>query len=48
MTIHSFLSRWLATAQKQRRFPKTVSTDIASLIELSRRKGPAADLKKRV
>lgn len=48
MMTHTFLNRWLAAAQKQKRFPKTVALDIASLLELARRKGPAANLEKRL
>lgn len=46
--IHAFLVRWLATAQKQRRFPRTVATDIDSLLRLGRQKGPAAGLSQRL
>ncbi|MEZ2603951.1 DUF2913 family protein [Kluyvera intermedia] len=48
LLTHTFLNRWLATAQKQKRFPKTVAIDITSLLDLSRRKGPGADLEKRL
>lgn len=48
LTEHSFLVRWLAAAQKQRRFPRSVADDIESLLRLSRRKGPAAGLHKRL
>jgi hypothetical protein len=30
-----FLIRWLATAQKQKRFPKSVAVDISWLLELT-------------
>jgi hypothetical protein len=48
LMTHTFLNRWLATAQKQKRFPKTVAIDIAGLLELARRKGPGAGLEKRL
>ena len=45
---HTFLLRWLATAQKQRRFPRSVASDIESLLRLGRQKGPAAGLLSRL
>ncbi|HBC7422564.1 TPA: DUF2913 family protein [Serratia marcescens] len=48
LTIHTFLVRWLADAQKQRRFPRSVATDIDSLLRLGRQKGPAAELLSRL
>jgi len=48
LTIHTFLLRWLATAQKQRRFPRSVAGDIDSLLRLGRQKGQAAGLLKRL
>lgn len=45
---HTFLLRWLATAQKQRRFPRTVAPDIDSLLKLGRQKGTAAGLYQRL
>lgn len=48
LTLHAFLVRWLATAQKQRRFPRTVATNIDSLLRLGRQKGPAAGLLQRL
>lgn len=48
LTLHTFLVRWLATAQKQRRFPRTVAPDIDSLLRLGRQKGPAAGLYQRL
>lgn len=48
LTIHTFLVRWLADAQKQRRFPRSVAPDIDSLLRLGRMKGPAADLPQRL
>ena len=48
LAVHAFLTRWLANAQKQKRFPRTVAVDIASLLELGRRKGPGADLYQRL
>ena len=48
LTAHAFLLRWLAGAQKQRRFPRSVAKDIDSLLRLGRQKGPAADLPQRL
>ncbi|MEL5428856.1 DUF2913 family protein [Serratia nevei] len=48
LTIHTFLLRWLAGAQKQRRFPRSVAPDIDSLLRLGRQKGPAAGLEQRL
>ncbi|WP_371973003.1 DUF2913 family protein [Lelliottia nimipressuralis] len=48
LTVHTFLVRWLADAQKQRRFPRSVATDIDSLLRLGRQKGSAAGLLKRL
>jgi len=48
LTIHTFLLRWLGTAQKQRRFPRSVAEDIDSLLRLGRQQGPAAGLLKRL
>ncbi|HDR2590921.1 TPA: DUF2913 family protein [Enterobacter ludwigii] len=48
LTIHTFLVRWLADAQKQRRFPRSVAPDIDSLLRLGRQQGPAAGLLKRL
>ncbi|MGK2895343.1 DUF2913 family protein [Klebsiella michiganensis] len=48
LTIHTFLVRWLADVQKQRRFPRAVAPDIDSLLRLGRQKGPAADLQQRL
>ncbi|WP_447874235.1 DUF2913 family protein [Serratia fonticola] len=39
-----FLIRWLATAQKQKRFPKSVAIDITWLLERGRKHGPAGKL----
>ncbi|MGQ6550640.1 DUF2913 family protein [Serratia sp. JSRIV001] len=36
-----FLIRWLATAQKQKRFPRSVAIDIQWLLERGRKHGPA-------
>lgn len=48
LTVHTFLVRWLADAQKQRRLPRSVAPDIDSLLRLGRQKGPAANLLKRL
>ncbi|MBS3894563.1 DUF2913 family protein, partial [Serratia marcescens] len=47
-TIHTFLVRWLANAQKQRRFPRSVAADIDSFLRLGRMKGSAAGLEQRL
>lgn len=48
LTVHTFLVRWLASAQKQRRFPRSVASDIDSLLRLGRQQGLAAGLLKRL
>lgn len=48
LTEHTFLVRWLAVAQKQRRFPRSVAPDIESLLKLGRQKGPTAGLQQRL
>ncbi|MER5130294.1 DUF2913 family protein [Serratia marcescens] len=45
---HLFLVRWLATAQKQKRFPKCVAIDIALLLSQGKRPGPTCDLRKKL
>ena len=45
MAEHLFIVRWLATAQKQKRFPKTVAIDIQLLLEKGRKQGNGAKLK---
>lgn len=45
---HLFLVRWLAMAQKQKRFPKCVAIDIAHLLEQGRKKGPSSNLRKKL
>ncbi|EWG71159.1 MULTISPECIES: DUF2913 family protein [unclassified Enterobacter] len=44
LSTHAFLLRWLATAQKQKRFPRAIASDIERLVVLGRQKGPAASL----
>ncbi len=44
LSTHTFLLRWLAVAQKQHRFPKSVAGDIDTLLALGRKKGPGAGL----
>ncbi|MGK3126444.1 DUF2913 family protein [Candidatus Pantoea formicae] len=39
-----FLTRWLATAEKQRRFPRELASDISWLLREGREKGLSADL----
>ncbi|MBG6243216.1 MAG: DUF2913 family protein [Candidatus Symbiopectobacterium sp. Dall1.0] len=43
-----FLVRWLAQAQKQKRFPKSVSVDIGYLLEKGRQQGPTSKLRQRL
>ncbi|HHQ6628108.1 TPA: DUF2913 family protein [Serratia fonticola] len=45
MAEHFFIVRWLATAQKQKRFPKTVAIDIQLLLDKGRKQGIGAKLK---
>lgn len=40
-----FLIRWLTTAQKQKRFPKSVAVDISWLLARGRKYGPTARLR---
>ncbi|HDL6964615.1 TPA: DUF2913 family protein [Yersinia enterocolitica] len=40
-----FLIRWLATAQKQKRFPKSIAIDITWLLERGRKHGAAGKLR---
>ena len=40
-----FLIRWLATAKKQKRFPKSVAVDIRWLLERGRKHGAAAKMR---
>lgn len=44
LTAHTFLLRWLAVAQKQKRFPRTVASDIEGLLALARKNGASANL----
>ena len=48
LMVHTFLIRWLAIAQKQRRFPRSVAPDIESLLNLGRQKGHAAGIHRRL
>ncbi|WMY72486.1 DUF2913 family protein [Buttiauxella selenatireducens] len=48
MMAHTFLLRWLAMAQKQRRFPKTIALDIDGLLQAGRRNSLAASLQQRL
>ncbi|MGG5415024.1 DUF2913 family protein [Edwardsiella tarda] len=48
LTEHTFLVNWLAIAQKQRRFPRSIATDLDSLLQLGRRKGLAVGLSYRL
>ncbi|MCE2003841.1 DUF2913 family protein [Enterobacter asburiae] len=42
--VNLFLTRWLATAEKQRRFPREMASDISWLLKQGREKGLRADL----
>jgi hypothetical protein len=44
LSTHTFLLRWLSVAQKQKRFPRAIASDIESLLVLGRNKGSAANL----
>ena len=44
LAVHTFLLRWLAVAQKQKRFPRTIAPEIAGLLALGRSKGIVASL----
>ncbi|MEN3752094.1 DUF2913 family protein [Mangrovibacter sp. SLW1] len=44
LTTHTFLLGWMAAARKQKRFSRTVSFRIDSLLHLSRQKGPGVGL----
>ena len=48
LSTHAFIQRWLTVAYKQKRFPRAIASDIESLLVLGRRKGPAADLFRRL
>ncbi|HIE4239711.1 TPA: DUF2913 family protein [Serratia marcescens] len=48
LTAHTFLLRWLAVAQKQKRFPRSIASDIEGLLVLGRKKGLAASLPRRL
>jgi hypothetical protein len=47
MAEHLFLVRWLATAQKQKRFPRSVALDIQQLLDKGRKRGVEAKLRTR-
>ncbi|PHI28270.1 DUF2913 family protein [Budvicia aquatica] len=46
LTEHLFLIRWLATAQKQKRFTRRLAVDIQLLLDKGRQQGEKARLKK--
>lgn len=48
LSTHTFLLRWLTVAYKQKRFPRTIESDIEGLLTLGRNKGLAAGLLNRV
>lgn len=48
LAAHTFLLRWLAVVQKQKRFPRAIAPDIAGLLALGRNKGIAANLLNRL
>ncbi|MBH3156849.1 DUF2913 family protein [Serratia ureilytica] len=45
---HLFLVRWLATAQKQKRFPKSVASDISLLLKKGRDVGLNCNLRRKI
>ncbi|OVZ80333.1 hypothetical protein CBW54_18655 [Yersinia kristensenii] len=48
LSTHTFLLRWLTVAYKQKRFPRTIASDIEGLLTLGRNKGLAASLLNRL
>ena len=48
LSTHAFILRWLTVAYKQKRFPRTIASDIESLVLLGRQKGLAASLLSRL
>lgn len=48
LASHTFLVRWLALAQKQKRFPRSIASDMEALLALGRKKGSAANLLNRL
>jgi hypothetical protein len=48
LAVHTFLLRWLAVAQKQKRFSRTIAFDIEGLLVVGRKKGLAASLPERL
>ncbi|WP_431221658.1 DUF2913 family protein [Serratia sp. L9] len=48
MAEHLFLVRWLATAQKQKRFPRSMALDIQQLLDKGRKQGIEAKLRPRL
>ncbi|MHA0902068.1 DUF2913 family protein [Enterobacter ludwigii] len=44
LSIHAFLLRWLNVAYKQKRFPRSIASDIEGLLTLGRSKGLASGL----
>ena len=48
MNQHLFIMQWLATAQKQKRFPKSVAIDIQWLLNQGKTYGFGANLKEKV
>lgn len=48
LTEHLFLMRWLAIAQKQKRFTRRLAMDIQLLLDKGRQQGPRALLKKQL
>ena len=48
LSTHTFLLRWLTVAYKQKRFPRTIASDIEGLLTLGRNKGLTAGLLNRV
>uniref|UniRef100_UPI0035C7807E DUF2913 family protein n=1 Tax=Serratia quinivorans TaxID=137545 RepID=UPI0035C7807E len=48
LTTHTFLLRWLAVAQKQKLFPRSIASEIEDLLALGSKKGSAANLLSRL
>lgn len=44
LSTHAFLLRWLTVAYKQKRFPRSIASEIEGLLTLGRKQGLAASL----
>lgn len=48
LMAHSFLMRWLGTAQRQKRFSRDIANEIEELLRCGRQKGAGAKLQQRL